>query len=38
MTLRNMTPLRAFLCSTAASFLTLVVTWEAAFAALGTVS
>lgn len=38
MTLRNTTPLRAFLYSTAASFCTLVFTWEAAFAAAGTVS
>jgi hypothetical protein len=38
MTLRNMTPLRAFLCSTVASFCMLVFTWETAFAAVGNVS
>jgi hypothetical protein len=38
MTLRNMTPLRAFLCSTVASFCTLVFTWETAFAAVRIVS
>jgi hypothetical protein len=38
MTMRNMTPLRAFLCSTVASFCMLVFTWETAFAAVRIIS